>query len=235
MQHQSRHRSSGFHRVAASSSNRLFEGLGLAMLGLALSGCDNQAVTVPAVPSTSAQAVLPSMPAPPVAIESEPSPVDVVPGPASALDQGVGRKGFHVAISPQGIRTYSGGSKTPIAATASSEANLDGRANNSGSDTPPPPQGVTTDAAGNTYIEDPNGTVSQVTPGGQVMVLDADNLANLPDRVPVSGDSGTVARDASGNVYIEDPYNHTVRQVAPDGTSTMLGRGTAQEMMRRQQ
>jgi sugar lactone lactonase YvrE len=88
------------------------------------------------------------------------------------------------------------------------------------------PNGVAVDAAGTVYVAETGANrISKVTPQGVVTTLAGSWTAGFVD-----GDAGSalfnvpagLAVDAAGNVYVADNYNHRVRKIAADGTTTTL-------------
>jgi len=128
--------------------------------------------------------------------------------------------GLANAQAPYLISTYAGGLAAPTSVTGIDYALIS-------------PNGVVTDAFGNTYIS---------TSYNCVFRLDANrNLSRVAGncRTGYSGDGGNalnaqlnnpqgIALDAAGNLYIADQGNQRIRQVTPSGTiSTVAGNGTA--------
>ncbi|MGV3526880.1 MAG: CsgG/HfaB family protein [Candidatus Sericytochromatia bacterium] len=94
------------------------------------------------------------------------------------------------------------------------------------------PQGLACDADGNLYVADTdNHAIRVVSPEGRVRTLAGNGEGGLRDGV------GAAARfrfpiglswDSAGRLLVADTYNHAVRQVRPDGsTSTLVGNGEA--------
>jgi DNA-binding beta-propeller fold protein YncE len=93
------------------------------------------------------------------------------------------------------------------------------------------PTNLATDASGNIYIADTYGdTIRKIAPDGtMITVAGNSNLAGTADGVGsaanFNGPTG-IAVDSAGVIYVTDTYNHSVRQIMPDGTVTTIA-GTA--------
>lgn len=84
------------------------------------------------------------------------------------------------------------------------------------------PQGVAVDGSGNVYVADSgNFTIRKITTGGLVSTL-----AGLAGNSGSSDGLGTNAQfyepegitvDGSGNIFVADTWNHTIREVSPEG------------------
>jgi hypothetical protein len=92
------------------------------------------------------------------------------------------------------------------------------------------PSGVAVDTAGTVYVTDTdNNTIRQITSAGAVATLaglagTAGSADGAGSAASFHGPSG-IARSGAGVLYIADTLNHTIRQVASDGTvTTLVGR-----------
>jgi sugar lactone lactonase YvrE len=93
------------------------------------------------------------------------------------------------------------------------------------------PYGMAVDRAGNIYVADVgNHTIRKVTAAGVVTTL-----AGTAWEWGSTDGTGTAARfhapsgvavDGAGNVYVADKYNHIVRKITAEGTTTTIA-GTA--------
>jgi len=89
------------------------------------------------------------------------------------------------------------------------------------------PYGIAIDASGNLYVADGSGNaIRKVTPGGVVTTLAGNFHSGSVDGVGTAArfhDPFGIAVDANGNVYVADTANHTIRELAADGSVTTLG------------
>jgi sugar lactone lactonase YvrE len=100
------------------------------------------------------------------------------------------------------------------------------------------PHGVAVDPAGNVYVADyNNASIRKIAPNGATTTLAGNGTPGFFDGT--GGPSGTtrfdhphaLAIDTSGNLYVGDDFNHRIRKVAPDGTTTTLaGNGSQGEV-----
>ena len=122
------------------------------------------------------------------------------------------------------IETITGGVSSIVAGNAAASGYQDGAgaaARFSG------PSGIATDHQGNVYVADSgNNAVRRVTPGGIVSTLAGGLGSGAEDgkgQAAQFNNPTSVAVDFSGNVFVVDSGNDSLREIAPDGsTSTVL-------------
>lgn len=91
------------------------------------------------------------------------------------------------------------------------------------------PYGIAVDTSGNVYVGDANDSrVRKIAPNGSVTTLAGNGTFGYANGT--GGPGGTaefagpygLAVDSSGNVYVADNSNHRIREIAPNGTVTLL-------------
>lgn len=92
------------------------------------------------------------------------------------------------------------------------------------------PVGVTLDRTGNIFVADfLNHTVRQITPSGTNWITST--IAGSPGVAGTNDGPGTVARfnrptgialDSVGNIFVSERYNHTIREISPQGTNWVV-------------
>jgi hypothetical protein len=89
------------------------------------------------------------------------------------------------------------------------------------------PQGLAVDLAGNVYVADSyNHTVRKIAPDGFVSTVAGNGMGwgavdGTGSEAGFTGPAG-VAIDRSGVLFVTDLYNHTIRQISPDGVVTTV-------------
>jgi sugar lactone lactonase YvrE len=170
-------------------------------------------------------------------------PVSTLAGSPGVVGSGDGQGGYARFFGPQGIardssgnlyvadsanatirKVTAGGNVTTLAGSAGQVGNDDGPGTSARFYQP---TGIAVDSMGYIYVADSwNQTIRKITPGGVVSTLagsagnagcaDGTNsgaLFNMPAGIAV---------DSAGNIYVCDCFNHTVRQITPQGAVTTL-------------
>jgi sugar lactone lactonase YvrE len=92
------------------------------------------------------------------------------------------------------------------------------------------PHGLVFDAAGNLYVGGAPPSIRRIAPDGTTTTFAGKSKPGFADGPAASATfygPDSLAIDAVGNIYVGDYYNHAIRRVAPDGTTTTLaGNGT---------
>lgn len=154
-----------------------------------------------------------------------------------ATDVAGGEATFHATVNPKDSPTtvwfewsqdsdFDGVSVAPLAGSSAGFA--DGSAENAMFDQP---QGLATDADGNTYVADTgNHRIRKVAPDGTTTTMAGSGVAGYADGTGSAAlfDRPTgIVRTSSGLLFVTDSGNHRIRAITPAGVvSTFAGLGT---------